>query len=136
MRAAAGLLQHDLLRTPGFNALFSPIRLDAISHRPLRIPRPFVPDPHDPEAFYYDWPANRTVKKGGLTCDLWRHQAGERVFEFEVLFTKSGEARGVVECTVHAENLTNPQQARLIVRRTMVSLSMTDVANAMVEACN
>lgn len=136
VRAAAGLLQHDLLRTAGSSALFGRPSIDTISHRPLQVPRPFIPDPHDMEAFYYDWPTTRTVKKGALTCDLWRHQAGAEVFEFEVMFTKEGEARGIVECTVHAENLIKPEQARVVVIRTMDSLSMTDVANAMVEACN
>ena len=54
------------------------------------------------------------VKKGALACDLWRHQNEGQAFAFEVLFTeKDGEARGSVLCTVHAENLTKPETARV-----------------------
>lgn len=134
--AGARLLQHDALRTFIPDALFGQASSpESISYRPLRT---FIPDPHDPEAFYYDdgWPAAAVTKKGGLTCDLWRHQARDRVFEFEVLFTKTGEARGIVECTVHAENLSKPEQARLVISRTVDTLSVAEVANAIVAACN
>ncbi|RWM12863.1 MAG: hypothetical protein EOR72_20285 [Mesorhizobium sp.] len=132
--AAARLMQHDVLRTLGSEASFGRPSLETISLRPLRT---MIPEPQDPEAFYYDdWPTTGIVKTGALTCDLWRHQAGEEVFEFEVIFTKPGEARGVVECTVHAENLTRPEQARVVVIRTVGSLGMAEVANAMVDACN
>jgi hypothetical protein len=52
-----------------------------------------------------------------------------------VLFTKDGEARGIVECTVHAENLTKPEQAKAIVGRRIEPLSMVALAEAMVEDC-
>ncbi|MER8765428.1 PIN domain-containing protein [Mesorhizobium sp. M0968] len=132
--AAARLLQHDVFRTFSPDAFFGQASPETVSYRPLRT---YIPDPHDPESFYYeDWPTTGIVKKGALTCDLWRHQASEQVFEFEVLFTKTGEARGIVECTVHAENLAKPEQARLIVSRTLDSFSVSDVASAMVEICN
>lgn len=97
---------------------------------------PTMPEPPDPESFYYDhWPTIRPVTKGALTCDLWRHQSHEEVFEIQVLFTKEGEARGIVECTVHAENLTNPEQAQVVVSRSIEPLSMVELAEAMVEDC-
>ncbi|MGO8673343.1 MAG: PIN domain-containing protein [Capsulimonadaceae bacterium] len=101
---------------------------------PLAVSRP-SPKLRDPESFYYDWPTAKQVKKGSLTCELWRHQAGEEVFEFEVLFTTEGEARGMVQCSVHAENLTKPEQARVMVCRTIVRLSMMGLANAIVGDC-
>ncbi|MET4384450.1 hypothetical protein ABIB73_000185 [Bradyrhizobium sp. F1.4.3] len=93
-------------------------------------------DPQKPEEFLYDsWPTKRKVLKGALTCQLWRHQTEEEIFEFTVSFVKEGAARGVVECTVHAENLTEPAQRKIIVERTIETVSLFDLANAMVEAC-
>jgi hypothetical protein len=136
---AARLLQRG-------SGILGPSHLDAFPDRsafamiqpiePLNFPRPYIPEPHDPESFYYDWPPNKGVERGALTCDLWRHQAGNEVFEFVVLFTREGEARGTVECTVHAENLTKPEQARVIVSRIIEPLSIVDLVDAMVEACN
>jgi hypothetical protein len=118
----------DSLVTPQSFATVTPRSFDSLS-----IARSLVPDPHDPERFYYDWPRGRPVKKGALTCDLWRHQMEDEIFEFEVLFTKENEARGAVECTVHADNLTKPEQAKVIVGRVLEPLSMVDLAKSMVE---
>jgi hypothetical protein len=94
------------------------------------------PPRHDPEAFYFDqWSPDTPVKKGALTCDLWRHHTEPEVFELEVQFTGADEARGTVECTVHAENLTKPQRQRVIVSRTVRHLSLADLAAAMVAEC-
>lgn len=94
------------------------------------------PPRHDPEAFYFDqWSADTPVKEGALTCDLWRHHTEPEVFELEVQFTGADEGRGTVECTVHAENLTKPQQERAIVSRTVRHLSLADLAAAMVAEC-
>ena len=101
---------------------------------PIRLPQ--MPRPRDPESFYYDeWPTMPAVAKGALTCDLWRHQSDEEVFQFGVEFANDGVARGVVECTVHAENLTKPEQAKVIVSRSIEPLSMNDLAEAMVKDC-
>lgn len=89
----------------------------------------------DPEAFYWDWPVDEAVKSGALTCELWRHQTHVELFEFEVSFEREGETRGAVECTVHAENLTRPEQARCIVGRVVERFSVRDIADAMVAAC-
>lgn len=132
------LKSESILNTFRANSLLSPSVPASILRPPtdylssLRVPQIPV---HEPESFYYEWPPTRAVTKGALTCDLWRHQTGEEIFEFEVEFTKDGEARGSVECTVHAENLTRPEQARVIVSRTIEPLSMIDSAEAMVEAC-
>jgi len=75
-----------------------------------------------------------SVKRGSLTCDLWRHQAADALFEFEVLFTTHDAARGIVECTVHAGNLTRPERAKVVVIRRIEPITMHEVALAMVEA--
>ncbi|MDB5636536.1 MAG: hypothetical protein JWP51_1444 [Bradyrhizobium sp.] len=94
-----------------------------------------LPDPPKPEEFYYaSWPTIRPVQKGALTCQLWRHQTDDEIFEFKVVFGKNGDARGVVECAVHADNLTEPRQAKVIVERKIESIGMFDLAEAMVDA--
>ena len=89
----------------------------------------------EPEEFYYDWPEDELVKKGGLTCELWHHRSGPEIFDFEVVFIGDGEARGAVECTVHAENLTRPVREIVKVARTIGSAGMADLANSLIEAC-
>lgn len=96
---------------------------------------PYVPKPRDPERFYYSWPADHSVSKGALTCELWRHQTDAEVFEFGVVLPKDGEARGVVECEVHAENLTKPGEAKVIVERKFEPLSMVGLARSLVDGC-
>lgn len=118
--------------------------LDAISRSafqttvfptPLAVPRlPQIPR-HDPEAFYWDWPLRAAVKKGALTCDLWRHKGEVELFTFQVEFERDGTTRGTVTCTVHAGNLTEPEQAMLIVGRSVATFGVRDVADAMVAAC-
>ena len=113
--------------------------IEAWASAPLDIPT-YVdllpPRPRDPEKFYYDWPHDTAVKKGALNCELWRHRSDPEIFDFEVVFVGDGAARGVVECTVHAENLTQPVRETVKVTRTVQLASMTDLANALVESCD
>jgi hypothetical protein len=140
--SAAGLIGHDgqLFGGADLSSMFDPLPLSILSERPINndiIAQPIVPYQRDSEEFYYnDWPANRPVKKGGLTCDRWRHQTGEEMFEFNVLFTSEGDARGVVECTVHADNLTKPAQSKIVVLRSAEQVSMLELAAEMLEACD
>lgn len=90
---------------------------------------------HEQEAFYYDWPSMIPVKAGSLTCDLWRHQSKEKVFEFEVIFDDEGPAKGSILCTVHAENLTQPAQSRVQVRREIEEFRPLEFAKQLVETC-
>jgi hypothetical protein len=103
-----------------------------------RIPdymRLLPPGPRQPEEFYFDWPHDVPVKKGTLTCELWRHRSDPEIFDFEVVFIGDGAARGVVECTVHAENLTQPARAIVKIARIVEPTSMADLANTLIEAC-
>jgi hypothetical protein len=77
----------------------------------------------------------KSVETGALTCQLWRHQTDEEIFEFDAVFDKPGDARGVVGCTVHADNITEPPQKKVIVGRKVETIGMLDVAKAMVESC-
>ena len=93
---------------------------------------PQVSMSRDPEGFYYDnWPETGVVVNGALTCGLWRHQLDKQIFKFTVRFTKDDKACGMIECTVHAQNLTKPKKATVIVRRLVERLSMVDLAEQM-----
>lgn len=121
----------DSLVNPSSFATITPLDIERI-----RIPPPFTPDPHDPEAFYFDgWERGRPVTKGALTADLWRHRTDEKTFEFDVLFVSDGEAQGAVECTVHADNLTKPERAVVTISRVFEPLSMADLAKSLVDTC-
>ena len=130
--------QLSILKAPAFDAMLRPSPIEMVSiaqTRPWDIPMPHIRMHQDPESFYYDWPSNRKVKKGALTCELWRHQADAESFEFEVIFATEGNVRGLVECTVHAENLTNPVQAKVVVERKVEHLNLLDLAMTMVANC-
>lgn len=105
------------------------VYLDAIVHRPPHVPK------HDPEAFYFDdWPVDRPVRSGGFTCDLFRHQGEEELFDVEILFPKNGDVTGAILCRVQAENLTKPTELRVPVRRTIESFDLMDIAGGLIDA--
>ncbi|MGG7518777.1 PIN domain-containing protein [Allorhizobium undicola] len=114
----------------------SPVLLDPLPRSSIADFASRIPGPRDPERFYYDWPKDEDVKEGALTCNLWRHHSEVEIFDFEVVFTGEDAARGTVECTVHADNLTVPARARLVVSRQIESLSMLETAKALVDACD
>ena len=127
-----------LLSPSRFNSLVSPVSFATMTQpeiERLRMPQ-FTPEPHDPEAFYFDdWRRGQPVTKGALTADLWRHRTAEKTFEFEVLFLTDDEAQGAVECTVHADNLTKPERAVVTISRVFEPLSMVDLARSLVDTC-
>lgn len=129
----AGITRFD----DAMRAAMHPIATPRFEPIPVMSPHLFrAPQPPDPEEFYYaSWPVDSPVQKGALTCQLWRHQTGDETFEFNVLFGRTGDARGVVECTVHADKITEPPQAKVIVERRIEAVSMFDIAKAMVDAC-
>lgn len=98
---------------------------------------PIIPRlaPHDPESFYYDWRSDAPVKRGSLTCDLFRHRGEEEIFEVEVSFPLEGDARGSVLCIVHAENLTEPVSLRIPVSRSIETYALLKTAEDMVVQC-
>jgi hypothetical protein len=140
--AISGVSRHDALFRAALNPTMPSI-LDqmvtpvAMPIRDLSMAQFRPPRAPDPEKFLYaSWPVETPVRTGALTCQLWRHQTDDEIFEFNVLFAKPGDARGVVESTVHADNITEPPQAKVIVERKIDAVGMLDVAKAMVEACS
>ncbi len=103
---------------------------DLLSHS---INPPFVPPKHDPEAFYADdWDRYTVSTRGAYVCDLFRHRREEEAFDLELFFPEEGEAKGVVTCSVHAENLTEPVELRIPVRRTIEEVDLTEQAEKLV----
>jgi hypothetical protein len=139
--AINGVARHDALMrsmlNPTVSSMVDRVPMPVVMPiRDLSLTRFLPPPPPDPEEFFYDsWPAGLPVQTGALTCQLWRHQAEKEVFEFDVVFDKEGDARGVIECTVHADNITVPPQKKVVVERKVEAVSMLDVARAMVDAC-
>jgi hypothetical protein len=137
-----GAAQHDALMRAAMNPglpsivdrLATPVVMPIADFSPARFRPPSPPDPE--EFFYASWPHMKPVQAGALTCQLWRHRTDDEIFEFIVLFDKVGDARGVVECTVHADNITVPPQKKVIVKRKIEIVSVFDVAKAMVAACD
>ena len=64
----------------------------------------------DPNAFYYKPTLpDKPVKLFSLECEQWRHGTGEEHFDVELCVNLTdNHATGVVECVVHAENLSAP----------------------------
>lgn len=78
-----------------FRSLMQPPETYAFA-RPLThyLPSINLPEPPDPERFYYDeWPRSEPVQHGSLTCDLFRHQNEEELLEVKVLFVGDGDRR-------------------------------------------
>ena len=75
------------------------------------------------------------VKRGALTCELFRHKRGDELFEVNVLFPDDGDVTGAVRCTVEAENLTKPVELLTPVSRTIETYSLAATAEALVERC-
>jgi hypothetical protein len=98
---------------------------------------PFVPPKHEPEAFYADdWDRNKPSKRGAYVCDLFRHRGDEETFDLEILFPDEGETKGLVICSVHAENLTDPVELRISVGRLIVEVDLTQQAEMLVTECS
>ena len=102
----------------------------------MAIMRPPLPARHDPEAFYYeDWPPDVAVKRGALTCDLFRHRANEELFAFEILLPEDSDVSGAVQCKVEAENLTEPVTRHVQVSRAIERYDLLEAAEALVASC-
>ncbi len=134
--------RHNLLFTPEKDFFRDPFKRNIaevtdVSVEPIlrSIPSFNVPK-HDKEAFYYDeWEPNELVSRGSLTCDLYRHQDDEELFELEVVFCQDGDVQAAVICTVHAENLTSPESVTVPVSKTMEVYSLFEDAKTMIDKC-
>lgn len=84
----------------------------------------------DPDAFSYkpDRP-DIPVESLSLECEQWRHGIAEKCFEGEIFAASDqDEIQGVIECKIHAENLSSPVKKIIPVRITVKSESTRDSA--------
>jgi PIN domain len=96
----------------------------------------YLPPKHDPEAFYADdWDRYAPSKRGAYVCDLFRHRGEEEPFDVELFFPDEGQTNGVVICSVHAENLTEPVELRIPVSRLINEADLTEQAEKLVAEC-
>lgn len=105
--------------------------------RALSVPRASDPNiRRDPNTFYYKpgWPESPATSYS-LECAQWRHGIGAEYFQGEI-FVEHGvrEARGTLECTIHADNLPTPVTRVVPVRIKVENVSVVDRANALVSA--
>jgi hypothetical protein len=117
--------QHELVETMNTRMVPEP----SISS----IHRPFIPEQHDPEAFYFrKWSKGSPETYGKITCDLWRHQQGKVDFEIEVMFAGGGAANGRIVCEVHAGNLTRPFTTAVAAKRIINEYPFTEDITQMI----
>ena len=118
------------------SSLFEPSGIAKPAYLDVSTILPPMPEKHNPEGFYYDkWQKAKPSKRGALTCDLFRHQRGEELFEVDVLFPDDGDVTGAVRCIVEAENLTKPVELLIPVSRKIETYSLASVAEQMVKRC-
>ena len=102
--------------------------------RPIAVPRLRLNQRRDPNAFYYK-PTRITEPTDAfsLECEQWRHGTGNVVFG-GTIFLEGGEtkAAGILECEIHAENLSDPVTLEIPVRIQVQYLSSRDYADRLV----
>jgi hypothetical protein len=96
---------------------------------------PVMPNPHDPDAFY--WKGGRSpVPKDylALTCDNWRHGIEPHVVRLCVSLPWSvGTFAGGIQVVAHAENLSYPARFNLPITVEAAATSVEDLAVRLVE---
>lgn len=106
-----------------------------ISPRDFATPIHHMPEPHDPDAFY--WKGGRpSIPKDylALTCDNWRHGIEPEIFRLAVVMPSAvGSYCGEIEVVVHAENLSRPARYMLPVTLTTVVAVPDELALKLVD---
>lgn len=133
----------------GVNTLFTGIesmeRLLAISSQfgTLGIPAipaiprfPILPTRRDPNGFYWKPSLPKIpASEFSLECEQWRHGIEAELFEVEFYFDKTRESiSGLLECRIHAENLSRTAVARAPVRIKISEIRAYETASAIVDA--
>lgn len=124
-------------RTRTIHPLFgsSYLGTDAIAEmtQPLRtISSVTQPKPRHSDAFYWRKGSHGWVDRMELECVSWRHGQNPLTFELRLSPAERVETAGALEVSVHAENLSNPQFARLPVRISVHEGSTLERAQALV----
>ena len=84
----------------------------------------------DPDSFYYKPESpSEPVQSFMLECEQWRHGTAEEVFYGEIYVDRNeDEISGVLECEIHAENLSTPIKDRTPVRIKVRRVSVLEYA--------
>jgi hypothetical protein len=115
---------------------FQPPRGLDIQSLALRVPdaRSFH---RDPNAFYYKPDRSKTPQPSfGLECAQWRHGSDDwERFPGEIHFAETvDQVTGILECRIHAENLSGPTVHRVPLRISVSSSSVFERAEILVQA--
>lgn len=89
----------------------------------------------DPDEFYFkpDRP-NAPTKSISLECERWRHGIGCAQFNTKIIVDSDAEKiQGIIECRIHAENLTNSVRESIRVRGQVVRVNTADYAHSLVQ---
>ena len=90
--------------------------------------------PRDANAFYYK-PTRPVspVRSYQIECVQWRHGLDSMYFDGEIFVGQAvDEIRGVIECTIHADNLPTPAKADVLVRIEVEGVKVVDRAKDLI----
>lgn len=91
---------------------------------------------NSPETFHYKWPEDKPAQTDVLTRELWRHKVGKEIFIYEIVFMEAGTTSGTMTCTVHADNLTTPESARINFKKSTEAISLKTLVEEMIAKCH
>jgi hypothetical protein len=98
--------------------------------------RALLPPERDPNGFY--WKPSRPkipASRFSLECEQWRHGIEAELFEVEFYFDRSRESiSGLLECRIHAENLSRTAVAKVPVRIKISEIRAYETASLIVDA--
>lgn len=111
------------------------LRSQLLIERPT-VTLPFSPADHrrDPNAFYFKGTRPMDpVDAFGMECEQWRHGLDDERFMLQVSVDCSEDKiSGVVECTIHAENLSEPLKRVIPVRIDVKRVSVGNEAERLI----
>jgi len=95
---------------------------------------PKLPGPRDPNAFYWKHRPISPESSFSLECEQWRHATDPAPFGVEIhCFPKAGQAKGLLECQIQAENLSQPAIHRVRVRIVIKQKEAFEIAQRLVQ---
>ncbi|MGB9366215.1 MAG: PIN domain-containing protein [Xanthobacteraceae bacterium] len=92
----------------------------------------------DPNGFFYKPDRSRIpTSQFSLECEQWRHEVSPEVFAGEFHYdTEEETIAGMLECRIHAENLSTPASLKVPVRLTIKRIDLIGTARSIVDiAC-
>ena len=71
----------------------------------------------DPNGFYYKNKPAIPNRLYSVKCEQWRHGTGDEDFHARIYYNRSkAETKGMLECVIHAENLSEPVRKKIPIR--------------------